>query len=73
MKESIDAIYEHGVFKPFKKLKISDGMKVRLIVQTISEADEMLELAAQVYNGLTEKDIDEIEQIALDRRDFFKR
>jgi predicted DNA-binding antitoxin AbrB/MazE fold protein len=73
MQESIDAIYEHGVFKPLKRLNISDGMRVRLIVETVSEADEMIALATQVYDGLSEKDIDEIEQIASDRRDFFKR
>ena len=73
MQESIDAIYEHGVFKPFKRLNISDGMRVRLIVETVSEADEVIALATQVYDGLSEKDIDEIEQIAFDRRDFFNR
>jgi predicted DNA-binding antitoxin AbrB/MazE fold protein len=73
MKESIDAIYENGVFRPLKPPTISDGLKVRLEVETLSEsnAEDLLELAAQVYNGLSNEQIEEIEQIALDRGDFF--
>jgi hypothetical protein len=33
---------------------------------------EALQLAISVYNGLGEKEIDEIEQIALDRGNFFR-
>jgi len=33
--------------------------------------DNPLELALQVYQGLSEEDIDEIERIALDRRALF--
>lgn len=75
MKESIDAIYENGVFRPFKHPDISDGQRVRLVVERLSEtpAEDLLELAAQVYNGLSGQDIDEIEQIALNRRDFFRK
>ena len=36
-------------------------------------ADEILALATQVYEGLSEEEIDEIERIILDRRDFFGR
>jgi len=73
MKESIDAIYEHGVFKPLKRPEIPDGQLVRLVIETLPEvtAEDMLELAAQVYDGLSDEQIDEIEEIALNRRDFF--
>lgn len=30
MKETIDAIYEKGVFRPLKPATILDGLKVRL-------------------------------------------
>ncbi len=75
MRETINAIYENGVFKPSKRPDISDGEPVRLIVERLSETPEedLLELAAQVYNGLSGQDIDEIEQIALNRRDFFQK
>ncbi|MCG3159489.1 MAG: hypothetical protein JMDDDDMK_00478 [Acidobacteria bacterium] len=39
-------------------------------MQQTSETNP-LELAAQVYEGLSESEIDEIERIALDRNDFF--
>lgn len=73
MKETIDAIYENGVFRPIKRPNILDGLKVRLEIEKLSESnvEDMLELAAQVYNGLSNEQIDEIEQIAFDRGDFF--
>jgi PHD/YefM family antitoxin component YafN of YafNO toxin-antitoxin module len=36
-------------------------------------ADEILSLAAQVYEGLSPDDVDEIERLALDRNHFFAR
>lgn len=37
-----------------------------------SEAeDNLVELAGQVYQGLSEEDIDEIERLAFDRSNFF--
>ena len=33
--------------------------------------DALLALAGEVYEGLSDRQIDEIEQVALDRRDFF--
>ena len=74
MPYAIDAIYENGVFRPVQDqtLGISEGQRVRLTI-----ADEMvpdaLQLATSVYEGLAENDIDEIEQIALDRKSFFGR
>ena len=35
--------------------------------------DEILRLAAQVYEGLSPDDVDEIERLALDRSHFFVR
>lgn len=73
MKQTINAIYENGVFRPLKSPERSEGQQVRLIVETTSDLtpEELLELAAQVYQGLSAEQIDEIEQIALNRRDFF--
>ncbi len=34
---------------------------------------DVMELLAGIYEGLSEQEIDEIERIALDRRDFFSR
>jgi len=75
MSETLEAIYENGVFKPLKAPAISDGQHVRLTVETAPEVapDELMELAAQVYRGLSDKQIHEIEAIALNRSDFFRR
>ena len=69
MKESIEAIYQEGVFRPLTHIKIPEGQHVRLVVEALSESvvDDMLELAAQVYEGLSNGQIEEIERIARDR------
>ena len=74
MEETIDAIYEKGVFRPLTPPPILDGLKVRLKVETFTElnAEDLMELAAEVYKDLSDEKIDEIEQIALDRKNFFK-
>jgi predicted DNA-binding antitoxin AbrB/MazE fold protein len=72
MKQVIEAIYEKGIFKPLKRPKITEGQKVQLIVDTKPAPLDLIELAGQVYEGLSEKDINEIEQIALNRKDFFR-
>jgi predicted DNA-binding antitoxin AbrB/MazE fold protein len=75
MSETLEAIYENGVFKPVKAPRISEGQHVRLTVETGPEAtpEELLKLAAEVYQGLSDKQIHEIEAIALNRTDFFRR
>jgi predicted DNA-binding antitoxin AbrB/MazE fold protein len=67
MKQTLDAIYENGVFRPLTSPEIPDGQPVKLIVQIAYEVtpDDMLQLAARVYEGLPVEDIDEIENIAL--------
>ena len=45
---------------------------MKLTVQVPSETeDNLVELAGQVYEGLSEEDIGEIERLALDRGNFF--
>ena len=75
MKQTLDAVYEDGVFKPSRPPEIPNGQHVRLEVETFSQpsAGDLLELATQVYQGLPENDIDEIETIALQRRNFFEK
>ncbi len=71
--ETIEAIYEDGGFRPVAPadLNLAEGQKVRLVVEPIREPDELLALAAQVYEGLTGEEIDAIEQHAERREDFF--
>jgi len=74
MEQTLEAIYKDGVFKPLNPPEISDGQQVRLIVEVPPQLtpEELLELATQVYQGLSDKEIDDIEQIALDRRNLFR-
>ena len=46
-------------------LATPNGVKVTILLE------ELLALAAKVYQDLSPKEIDEIEKISLDRRDFF--
>lgn len=46
--------------------------KVRTTIETPDEPSDILELATSVYEGLTDAEIDEIEEIAFDRTSFFR-
>ena len=70
MTQVVDAVYEHGMFRPITLVPLSEGQQVRLVVET-TPADDILALAMQVYDGLSEQDVNEVEQIALDRSAFF--
>lgn len=72
MKHTLDAIYENGVFRPVGRdaVPIADGQQVRLTVDDEGEP-EALRLAMNVYEGLSDTEIEEVEQIALDRGNFF--
>ena len=73
MKQTLDAVYEKGVFRPLQSPELSEGQRVRLEVETPpgETVEDILELAANVYEGLSDEQIDEIERVVLDRKDFF--
>ncbi|MBR8834084.1 MAG: antitoxin family protein [Stigonema ocellatum SAG 48.90 = DSM 106950] len=64
--QTLKAIYENGVFRPLEKPELAEGQSVQLIVDTTNPLtpQEMLQLASEVYEGLSETDVDEIEEIA---------
>ncbi len=70
---TIEAVYEHGGFRPLTPVDINlaEGQKVRLVVEAIEKPDDILALAAQVYEDLSEGQIDSIEQHTRRREDFF--
>lgn len=72
MRRAIDAIYENGAFRPVQRdaIAIADGQRVRITVDDQCEP-EALRLAMSVYDGLSDSEIERIEQIALDRGNFF--
>jgi len=70
MTQTIEAVYQNGIFKPLNPVskEITEGKMVEITINDKKlSPEEMLELASQVYGGLSEEDIDEIERIALDR------
>ena len=70
MKQTVNAIYEQGVFRPLTDPAVPENQLVKLIVDSPADLtpEEMLKLGAMVYEGLSEDEIDEIEQIALENR-----
>lgn len=73
MKQTMDAVFEKGVFRPVvpDDLPLADGQHVRLTVEVGDAEPEPLALALKVYDGLSDADVAEIERIALNRQDFF--
>ncbi len=74
--QTLDAVFDKGVFRPITlpDISIYAGQKVRLRVETTpltEDSNDILKLATSVYDGLSEQQIDEIEQIAL-KRCYFK-
>ena len=74
MSQIVEAIYERGSFKLLgEPLALVEGQRVKLIIEPTAEpSEELLDLAAQVYEGLSDDAVEAVEQIALDRREFFK-
>jgi predicted DNA-binding antitoxin AbrB/MazE fold protein len=76
MRQTIDAVFENGSFRPLDEqpLPFAQGQRVKLIIEAPAESPEdLIELAGQVYEGLSDQDVNEIEQIALDRSEFFPK
>jgi len=62
--ETVEAVYEKGGFRLVEPvdLKLAVGQKVRLVVEPIEKPEEILALAARVYEELTDEQIDSIEK-----------
>ena len=77
MTRNLDAVYENGAFRPTGDADITlpDGARVRLTVEPISQdvEENVLDLAAKVYAGLSDEDVADIERIATDRTSFFSQ
>ena len=75
MQQTVEAVFEGGMFRPVvpQLLSLSEGQRVRLTVETEESRGDALGLATGVYAGLSKKEIDEVERIALNRQTFFGR
>jgi hypothetical protein len=81
--QTVEATYEGDILRLHDSLPLSKQQRVWVVVIPIPEStlltretpspDELLCLAAQVYEGLSPDDIDEIERVVLDRSHFFTR
>ena len=74
MARKIRAIYQHGTLHPLEPIPLSENECVTVTVEpdVSPSADDILQLASNVYKGLHDRDIAEVENIALDRRRFFR-
>ena len=68
---TVEAVYEDGIFRPVpgQDLGLTEGQTVRIVVEPLERADEILALAAEVYAGLSDEEIEKIEEAIIDRRD----
>lgn len=73
MQQTVEAVYENGLFRPLQALDLSEGQEVQLVIKSKNQISpsQMLQLASAVYQGFSSEQIDDIEQIALDRQHFF--
>ena len=69
MKGTVEAVFQDGVFRPIRRPNLPEGERVRLTVESVGEAaaDDILRLAARVYEGLSPRDIDDLEEMARHR------
>ena len=74
MAESVEAVYEKGLFRPVAPLHASlrDGQRVRLTVEVAPPLEAALELALHVFDGLSESEIDAVEEVIRRRGDYFE-
>lgn len=69
MARTIEAVYEQGVFKPLQPVLLEEGQRVQIYLPaegklgpaTPEEVEEIMRSAHQVYEGLSDEDIEEIE------------
>jgi predicted DNA-binding antitoxin AbrB/MazE fold protein len=71
VRKRVDAIYEQGILRPLSPLSLREGERICLVVESMEEKEDIFSLAFSVYEGLSEEEIQEVEQIALERKDFF--
>lgn len=73
MTQTLDAIYSNGTFRPISadKIPLREGQNFRITIEPDIEKMDIIGLAGEVYKGLSEDEIEQVETIALDRREFF--
>ena len=72
MEQDVEVVYRNGVLMPLEPLVLPENQRMRIMlhVPTGEQPEELLAPWHQVYAGLSDEDIAEIERIALDRDHF---
>jgi len=75
MDRVVEAIYEQGTLKLLEALDLPEHQRVRITIHEVSpeSPDAMLDAWHQVYAGLTDEEIAQIETLSLDRRHFMRQ
>ena len=75
MERVVEAVYENGVLTPLEPLDLPECKRLTITIRlpATEGADEVLNAWQQVYEGLSEQEIAEIEDIALDRGHFMRQ
>ncbi|HSN87733.1 MAG TPA: antitoxin AF2212-like protein [Thermoanaerobaculia bacterium] len=75
MTKTLEAMFDGEVLRPDEPLEMDPNTRVRITLEIKDRKrlspEEILTLATSVYDGLTEEEITEVEQIALQRNTFF--
>lgn len=75
MPHIIDAIYEDGLLKPVQPLDIREHTRVRITIEiegeTHKNAEQILALARQSYEGLSKEELEDIQSTNLRSESFF--
>ena len=72
MEQVLEVIYRNGAFMPLKPLGLAENQRLKITLHLPAEKRAADTLAAwqQVYAGLSDADMSEVEAIALDREHF---
>ncbi len=75
MTRTLEAIYEQGVLRPIEDPGLTEHQRVVLELRELpsDDADRQLDAWHEVYEGLSEDQLAEVEAIALDRSNFLAR
>ncbi len=73
--EDIEAVYENGMFRPLTDIHeaLVEGQRVKLSVRSVESVEDPLQLLQKIYEDLSDEEIDEIEQVMLDRSNWSTR
>jgi predicted DNA-binding antitoxin AbrB/MazE fold protein len=75
MERVVEAIYEQGSLKPLEALDLPEHQRVRITIHDLppENPDAMLDAWHQVYAGLTDEEIAQVETLTLNRRHFMRQ